>query len=71
MSDAPGGGAYLPIRCTTSGRLTPAAATSISTSHGPGSGRGRRAGRRTSGPPGCAISITFISDGSGAMGVSS
>ena len=57
MSDAPGGGAYLPWRCRMSGRLTPAAATAISTSRGPGSGVGRVTGRSTSGPPGCAISI--------------
>ena len=39
MSDAPGGGAYLPSRCSRSGRFTPAAATRISTSPGPGLGR--------------------------------
>ena len=32
MSDAPGGGGYMPLRCITSGRLTPAAATLINTS---------------------------------------
>ena len=57
MSLAPGGGGYAPSRCSTSGRLTPAAATSISTSPAPGTGSGRSTGRSTSGPPGCAISM--------------
>ena len=40
------------MRCSTSGRLTPAAATLTRISWGFGSGRARSAGRRTSGPPG-------------------
>src|SRR6201998_2522624 len=35
ISLAPGGGGYLPAACSTSARLTPAAATLISTSPGP------------------------------------
>ena len=57
MSLAPGGGGYDPSRCIKSGRLTPAPATRISTSRGPGFGTGRSTGIRTSGPPGLAISI--------------
>src|SRR5437588_446037 len=63
MSDAPGGGGYLPCRCMMSGRLTPAAATRTSTSPALGSGTGRLTRRRTSGPPGAAISIAFIEVG--------
>src|SRR3990167_2561808 len=48
------------MRCSTSGRLTPAAATLIRISWGFGSGRGRSASRRTSAPPGWLISMTFI-----------
>ena len=51
MSDAPGGGGYLPWRCIRSGRFTPAAATLISTSSAPAAGLGRSTGVRTSGPP--------------------
>src|SRR5690349_2552059 len=68
-SDAPGGGGYFPSRCMISGRFTPAAATRISASAGPGSGRGRRTGRRTSGPPGCAIAIASIVGGSVLMSI--
>src|SRR6185503_6253020 len=48
------------MRCSTSGRLTPAAATLIRTSPDCGCGTGRSAGCRTSGPPGCAIATAFI-----------
>jgi hypothetical protein len=41
IDGAPGGGGYIPMRCITSGRLTPAAATRISTSPSPGTGTGR------------------------------
>src|ERR1051325_3439846 len=57
MSEAAGGGGYCPIRCMTSGRLTPAASTLINTSPGASSGLGRSAGTRTSGPPGLLISM--------------
>src|SRR6185437_1339696 len=63
MSVTPGGGGYPPRRCNTSGRLTPAAATLISTSPGPGAGIGREVGRSASGGPGLAISIAIISAG--------
>src|SRR5436190_9804804 len=59
MSDAPGGGGYLPRRCMTSGRFTPAAATLISTSPADGAGRGRSTGTNTSGSPGSRISIAI------------
>jgi len=42
------------------GRLTPAAATSISTSPAAGSGIGRLTGRNTSGAPGAVISIAVM-----------
>src|SRR5687768_11814523 len=48
------------MRCSTSGRLTPAAATLTSTSPGPGCGTGRSTRRSASGPPGAAISMAFI-----------
>src|SRR5262249_40902724 len=51
MSDAPGGGGYLPCRCTRSGRFTPAADTRIKTSPWPAIGSDRSPSRRTSGPP--------------------
>ena len=51
MSEAPGGGGYLPSRCSTSGRFTPAASTSIKTSPAAGTGSGRSASFRTSGGP--------------------
>src|SRR5687768_2300521 len=51
------------MRCSTSGRFTPAAATRISTSSGPGSGTGRSTGINTSGPPASAGSIACIRSG--------
>ncbi len=53
MSEAPAGGGYSPLRCATSGRLTPAASTFTSTSPAPGLGMGRCPGLSISGPPGC------------------
>ena len=47
-----------------SGSLTPAAATRISTSPGPGMGTGTVAGRSTSGPPGAAATIAVMVVGS-------
>ncbi len=67
MSEAPGGGGYSPWRCITSGRLTPAAATLISTSPAPGIGIGRVPGRSTSGPPGSVISMAVMVAGSVVM----
>ena len=52
IGDASGGGGYAPDRCRQSGRLTPAYATSISTSPGFGTGSGPSAGTSTSGGPG-------------------
>src|SRR5690349_14984613 len=51
------------MRCNTSGRLTPAAATRISTSPGPGCGTGRVCGCKTSGPPGSLMAMAVISAG--------
>src|SRR5688572_3247157 len=48
----------------TSGRFTPAAATLINTSPGPGTGIGRSARRSTSGPPNRLISTTRIDQNS-------
>src|SRR5690606_8147778 len=48
------------MRCRTSGRLIPAAATLISTSSWPGSGTGRVVGTSISGPPNSLISIAVI-----------
>src|SRR5712691_704309 len=59
ISDAPGGGGYLPRRWNTSGRLTPAAATLMSTSPAAGTGFGRSTGTSTSGSPGSRISIAI------------
>src|SRR6186713_2438347 len=44
-----------------SGRFTPAAATLIRTSSTAATGSGRSTSFKTSGPPGCEISIAFIS----------
>ncbi|CFP64696.1 Uncharacterised protein [Bordetella pertussis] len=49
------------MRCSTSGRLTPAADTLISTSPEAGSGTLRSVGTRTSGPPGRVISTARMS----------
>src|SRR3989344_1925304 len=51
------------MRCSTSGRLTPAAATRISTSPGPGRGTGRVSGTKTSGPPGALIAMARMLSG--------
>ncbi len=59
-SEAPGGGAYFPSRCRTSGRFTPAAATAMSTSPGAATGRGRSTRRRPSAGPGVPISTARI-----------
>ena len=61
----PGGGGYEPCRCNTSGRLTPAAATSTRIWPGPGCGTGRLAGTSTSGPPLPRISIAVMVCGMG------
>src|SRR5688500_5044414 len=50
----------MPMRCITSGRLTPAASTRISTSPAAGSGTGRSTGSSISGPPGRSGSIAII-----------
>src|SRR5262245_25497911 len=68
-SEAPGGGAYVPARCMQSGRLTPAAATRISTSPAFGCGTDRLTSFNTSGPPGWEISTAFIWSGA-AIGMS-
>ncbi|BBB11044.1 hypothetical protein SPYCA_0302 [Sphingopyxis sp. FD7] len=51
------------MRCSTSGRFTPAAATRISTSPAPGCGTGRVAGRNISGPPGALMATAVMSAG--------
>ena len=49
------------MRCSTSGRLTPAAPTRISTSPGPGCGTAALdGGTSTSGPPGALIATAVI-----------
>jgi hypothetical protein len=50
------------MRCTTSGRFTPAAANLDQHFASPGTGSGR-AGSSTSGPPGAEISIAVIISG--------
>src|SRR6185369_4858387 len=64
MSGAPGGGGYMPRRWSTSGRFTPAAATLISTSSGPGAGTGRSTSARRPSPS--AITACIV-DGRPAM----
>ena len=56
----PGGGAYRPCRCMTSGRFTPAAATLMRSSCGPITGIGRSTGTRTSGPPGSRMTMAIM-----------
>src|SRR4051812_22436081 len=68
MSEAPGGGGYLPRRCIRSGRFTPAAVTRISTSPAPGAGMGRSTTRSTSGPPCPAISMARMEAGRDVIG---
>ena len=65
MSGAPGGGGYWPLRCMTSGRLTPAAATLTRISLSPGFGTSRSSGFSTSGPPGALMAIAVMRVGSG------
>src|SRR5215813_13843409 len=48
------------MRCITSGRLTPAAATLTRISPGPGAGSGRCSGTSTSGPPGARIATAVM-----------
>ena len=65
MSVAPGGGAYWPCRCSTSGRLTPAAATLIRISPAPATGqRALDDHQRPRGRPGrTATTARIVSDG--------
>ena len=55
------------MRCITSGRFTPAAATRTRTSVGPGFGSGRFSGTSASGPPGFGIAIAVIVSGRGIV----
>src|SRR5579863_5514004 len=57
------------MRCITSGRLTPAAATLTRISPAPGVGTGRASGVRTSGPPGVRIAIAVICRGIEVIGM--
>src|SRR5687768_15313384 len=57
------------MRCMTSGRLTPAASTAISTSPAAGRGTGRSTGFSTSGPPASAGSIAVMVLGTGDWGL--
>src|SRR5262249_8759712 len=59
------------MRCATSGRLAPAAATLTSSWPGPGSGVGCVVSVSPSGPPGRAISTARIVAGTSAIGLSS
>ena len=68
IDGAPGGGAYPPLRCSTSGRFTPAATTRINTSSTRGIGTGRCTTRSTSGPPGTSGSIARIVVGIPSIG---
>ncbi len=54
IGEASAGGGYAPARCRQSGRLTPAKATSISTSPGFGTGTAPVPTTMTSGGPGCS-----------------
>ena len=56
----PGGGGYLPIRCNTSGPLTPAAWTRTRISFSATSGTGRVSVTSISGPPGARTAIAVI-----------
>src|SRR3954466_14558459 len=58
------------MRCSTSGRLTPAAATLMRTSPGLGAGSGRSTGFSTSGPPGWLISTARIFEGRAMRSIS-
>src|SRR3954471_21144415 len=58
------------MRCSTSGRLTPAAATLMRTSPGLGAGSGRSTGFSTSGPPGWLISKARIFEGRAMRSIS-
>src|SRR5215471_6643923 len=51
------------MRCITSGRLTPAAATLTRISPGPGAGTGRCSGTSISGPPGARIAMAVMAAG--------
>ena len=57
------------MRCATSGRLTPAAATLTRICPAPGFGTGSVLGTSTSGPPGLEISMAVMVSGVLAMGV--
>ena len=63
----PAGGGYWPFRCSTSGRLTPAAWTRTRISRSPGTGSGRSSGTSASGPPGVGTAMAVILSGSGFM----
>src|SRR5262245_39847654 len=67
MSVTPLGGGYWPMRCMTSGRLTPAAATLTSNSASPGCGTGRSCGTSTLGPPGAEMAIAVMRAGTSGM----
>src|SRR5262245_19035496 len=58
------------MRCITSDRLTPAAATLTRISPAPGCGTGRSSGTRTSGPPGARMAMAVMREGSAVMLVS-
>src|SRR5690606_2102430 len=51
---------YRPVRKYTSMKLTPAAATSMTTSCGPGTGVGTSSSTRRSGPPGSRTTMRFM-----------
>ncbi len=60
MSLSPGGGAYAPVRCMISARLTPIAATLTRSWCGPGSGRSTETWTMDSGPPNGGVRIACI-----------